>query len=198
MTRDPRVDAYIAKQAPFAHPILERLREAVHSACPVAVEDIKWSAPAFMYKGEILAMMAAFKQHAAFNLWRGKQVVEAKAGEGMGQFGRLTSVEDIPEQAAIDDMIRKAMDLVDSGVKPLKEKKSEPKPPPEAPEDLKAALAENSAAAGTFESFSPSAKRDYVDWIVGAKSEATRQKRLAQAVEWMAEGKKRNWKYERC
>lgn len=198
MNDDPRVDAYIAKQAQFAHPILERLRAAVHSACPAVVEDIKWSAPAFMYKEEILAMMAAFKQHAAFNLWRGKQVVEAKAGEGIGQFGRLSSVDDVPEQAVMDEVIRRAMDLVDSGVKPLKEKKSEPKPPPEAPEDLKTALADNAAAASTFESFSPSAKREYVDWIVGAKSDATRQKRLAQAVEWMAEGKKRNWKYEKC
>lgn len=198
MTRDPRVDAYIARQAPFAHPILERLREAVHSACPAAVEDIKWSAPAFMYKGEILAMMAAFKQHAAFNLWRGKQVVEAKAGEAMGQFGRLITVDDIPPPAVIEGIIRKAVDLVDSGVKPLKEKKSEPKPPPQAPADLDAALAGNPAAAASFASFSPSAKRDYVDWIVGAKSEATRQKRLTQAVEWMSEGKKRNWKYEKC
>lgn len=197
MKQDPRIDAYIERQADFARPILERLRAMVHEACPEAEETLKWSAPSFLYKGEILAMMAGFKQHAAFNLWRGSQVVEAR-GEGMGQFGRLTSVDDLPDEQAFAAIIHKAMALTDAGVKAPVRKKSAPKPPSEAPDDLKAALAANAKAQATFEGFSPSARRDYVEWVTDAKQAATRERRIAQAVEWMAEGKKRNWKYETC
>jgi len=199
MASDPRIDAYIARQADFARPILERLRSLVHAACPQAEETLKWSAPAFIYKGEILGIMAAFKAHAAFNLWRGSQVIETGGEDrAMGQFGRLASVADIPDQPAFEAIIHKAMALTDTGVKAPKTKKSGPKPPPEAPGELIEALAANDAAAATFEAFSPSAKRDYVDWVADAKQPATRQRRIEQAVEWMAEGKKRHWKYEQC
>lgn len=196
MNRDERIDAYIARQAEFARPILEHLRSAVHAACPDAEETLKWSAPAFMYKGEILAMMAGFKAHVAFNLWRGGQVVEEKRKGAMGQFGRIASVEDLPEPSAFAAMIHKAMALVDAGVKPQREKKA--KPPIEPPEDLLAGLAGNEAALATFQGFSPSSRRDYVEWVVEAKRPETRASRIAQAVAWMAEGKKRNWKYEKC
>lgn len=197
---DPRVDAYIARKADFARPILEQIRAAVHAACPEAEESIKWSAPAFMYKGQILGIMAAFKAHAAFNLWRGTQVTgKTDAGaEAMGQFGRLTSPADLPDAAAMRDLLHKAMALTDAGVKPPSAKKHVPKPPAAIPDDLAASLAGNPAAARTFESFGPGARREYVDWVVEAKRDETRAKRIAQAVEWMAEGKKRNWKYENC
>lgn len=199
MSHDSRIDAYIERQADFARPILERLRAIIHRACPEAEETIKWGAPAFLYKGEILAIMAGFKAHAALNLWRGRQVTGDQGGEdGMGQFGRITSLEDLPGEEAIAAPIRKSMELTDQGVKPLRAPKSAPRPPAEAPDDLKAALAVAPAARATFDGFGPGARREYVDWIVEAKQAATRAKRIAQAVEWLSEGKKRNWKYEKC
>lgn len=200
MDQDPRIDAYIERQAEFAKPILARLREMVHEACPAAEESIKWGAPAFLYKGEILGIMAGFKRHAVFNLWRGKQVTGQAGAEeaAMGQFGRMTSLADVPDAKSFAALVHKAMTLADAGVKVPREKKNAPKPPPEAPEDLQAALDANPAAAATFAGFSPSARRDYVDWVREAKQTATRERRIKQAVEWMAEGKKRNWKYEKC
>jgi uncharacterized protein YdeI (YjbR/CyaY-like superfamily) len=196
MKRDERVDAYIARQAEFARPILEHLRSAVHAACPDAEETLKWSAPAFMYKGQILAMMAGFKSHVAFNLWRGSLVMEeAEARQGaMGQFGRIASIDDLPEPAALSEIVQRATTLAAAGVKPKRERAS--KAPVETPEDLKAALEANSAAMATFEAFSSSSRREYVDWVTEAKRPETRASRIQQAVGWMAEGKKRNWKYE--
>lgn len=200
MTTDPRIDAYIARSAEFARPILEELRQRVHATCPEAEETLKWSAPSFTYKGKILAVMAAFKQHVAFNLWHGAKVVadDGKAAEGMGQFGRLASVKDIPAKREMAGYIREAMRLIDSGETKGGTKAAKPKPPVVAPADLLAALAGNARAKATFDAFPPGKKREYVDWIVEAKREDTRQRRLAQAVEWMAEGKARNWKYENC
>lgn len=200
MKHDGRIDAYIGRQAEFARPILGRLRALVHDACPAVEETLKWGAPAFLYKGEILGIMAAFKHHAVFNLWRGSQVV-GRTGEeenAMGQFGRMTSGEDLPEASEFKAIIRKAMALADAGVKPPRTKKREAKPPALMPEDFEKALKAAPGAAENFESFSPSARRDYIEWVVGAKQAATRQRRIAQAAEWIAEGKKRNWKYEKC
>ncbi len=197
---DERVDAYIERQADFARPILQHLRAAVHDACPEAEETLKWSAPAFMYKGEILAMMAAFKQHAAFNFWRGTQVTgeTGKQEKAMGQFGRMATLGDVPDAETFAALVRKAMALADSGVKPPQKKKGEAKAPAETPDDLRKALAADPRAAATFEAFSPSSRREYVEWVIEAKQPATRERRIAQAVEWMAEGKKRNWKYDKC
>ncbi len=198
MKADPRVDAYIARQGDFARPVLETLRERVHAACPDIEEAIKWGAPAFLYKGKQLAMMAAFKAHAAFNFWHGTLVTGkgSKNPDAMGQFGRLGSVEDLPEPKRFEAMVRKAAALIDTGVKPPRGKAA--KAPLETPEDLKSALAASPAAAACFDGFSQSCRREYVEWIVEAKRPETREKRIAQAMEWMAEGKKRNWKYESC
>ena len=198
MSRDPRIDAYIARQGEFARPILEHLRAAVHAACPEAEETLKWSMPHFMYKGQMLAGMAAFKAHATFGFWRAKEVLGETGAErdAMGQFGRLTSLADLPEPAVLDALIRRAMAVTETGRKPRP--KAAPKPAAETPDDLTNALAANPAAATTFEAFPPSCRREYVEWIVEAKRPETRAKRLAQAVEWMAEGKRRNWKYENC
>jgi uncharacterized protein YdeI (YjbR/CyaY-like superfamily) len=197
---DERVDAYIERQADFARPILQHLRSAVHSACPEAEETLKWSAPAFMYKGEILAMMAGFKQHTAFNFSRGTQVTGDTGAQekAMGQFGRMASLDDVPDPETFAALVRKAMALTDAGVKPPQKKKAEPTAPAETPVDLRSALDANPEAAATFDGFSPSCRREYVQWVTEAKQAATREKRIAQAVEWMAEGKKRNWKYEKC
>lgn len=198
MSRDQRIDAYIARQAEFARPILERLRAAVHAACPQCEETLKWSAPAFVYKGEQLAMMAAFKAHAAFSFKRGSLVTGEEGGrtDAMGQFGRIESLADLPDDAALDALIRKAMALADAGVKPARA--SHAKAPIGMPDDLRAALDANPGAAASFDGFPPGAQRDYLEWITGAKQAATREKRMVQSVEWLAEGKKRNWKYEKC
>lgn len=198
MSREPRIDAYIAKAAPFARPILEKVRERVHAAAPEAEEAVKWGAPGFTVDGKILLIMAAFKAHAALNFWRGQEIGDGgpKAG-AMGQFGRLTSVDDLPSDDELDALIREAAALARTAPAPRKVK-HEPKPPAELHPEFAAALKANPKAKAVLESFPPSASRDYLDWIAEAKQDATRAKRIATAIEWLSEGKKRHWKYENC
>lgn len=202
--RDPRIDAYIARQADFARPILERLRTIVHEACPSVEETLKWGAPSFVYAGGILAGMAAFKQHASFGFWKHALVMgsdvprEGVPREGMGSFGRMTSLSDLPPKKEMIALIRKAMALNELGVKTTGARKAAPRPPPQVPADLAAALAKRPEARTAFDGFSPSQQREYIEWLTGAKRDDTRQKRLLQAVEWLAEGKPRNWKYMNC
>lgn len=193
---DPRVDAYIARSADFAQPVLEQLRAAVHAACPEVEEDIKWGMPFFSYKGALLCNMAAFKQHCSFGFWLRKQVVGEDAEDGMGQFGKLVSVKDLPAKKTLLAHIRKAMALNEAGVKHTRPKAA-PKPPPATPDDLAAALAQkpHTAARRHWSDFTPGKQREYVEWLNEAKTAATRQKRLATTLEWLAEGKPRNWKY---
>ncbi|HEX8903670.1 MAG TPA: YdeI/OmpD-associated family protein [Longimicrobiaceae bacterium] len=197
-TRDPRIDAYIEKSAPFARPILSHLREVVHAAVPEVQEDIKWGMPSFMYKG-ILCGLAAFKEHAAFNFWKHSLIVGGeRPDDAMGSFGRITSLADLPPDEELAKYLKEAKRLNDEGVKaPKREKPPEEKKELAVPDDLIAALETNPAAMEHFEKFSPSKRKDYIEWITDAKSDATRKKRLETAVEWISEGKGRNWKYER-
>lgn len=200
-TLNPRVDAYIERAAPFAQDILRHWRATVHAHCPDVVETIKWSFPNFTYRDKILTGMAAFKAHCSIGFWHGAAAVGAdNAKDGaMGDFGRLTSVKDLPSKAEQKAILKRAMRLIEDGVKARPaQPASAPKPPPAMPDDLAAALRANEAAARTFEALPPSHRREYIDWIVEAKKAETREKRLAQAVDWMAEGKRRNWKYENC
>lgn len=192
--RDPRIDAYIARSADFAKPILEHLRAVIHTACPEVEESIKWRCPHFMYQGKLMCSMAAFKQHCSFHFWHGKEVVGETDTEGMGQFGKITSVKELPSKKALITYVRKAIALREEGVT-RKRAKPTPKPPLELPTDFAALLKKHTAARKAFESFSPSAQREYVEWITEAKTDATRQKRIATSLEWLAEGKHRNWKY---
>jgi len=197
-TTDPRVDEYIANAAEFAQPILTHLREVIHAACPEVKETIKWSMPNFDYHG-IICNFAAFKQHCAFGFWKAELLLadeDDKGKEAMGQFGRITSVKDLPSKKVLTAYVKKAMKLNEAGVKVAKPKSA----PRElvVPDYFIAALEANPAAYEVFNKFSPSAKREYCEWLTEAKTEATRDKRMAQAVEWIAEGKKRNWKYENC
>ena len=196
-TRDPRVDAYIAKSGDFAKPILTHLRDVVHSACPSVEETMKWSAPFFDYHGT-MCQMAAFKAHVAFGFWKGALVVGRASGDGdgaAGQFGRITSIEDLPSKKELTAYIKKAMTLNEEGVAVPKEKKSKPDLP--VPPELAAALAKNKKARTVFDAFPPSHRREYCEWIGQAKGEDTRARRVEQAVEWIAEGRSRNWKYQR-
>ncbi len=199
-TRDPRVDAYIANAAPFAQPILQRLRETVHEACPGVEETMKWSMPTFMHAGGILAGMAAFKWHASFGYWKHALVLGADAPrDGMGSYGKLASAQDLPPRPRLLADIRTAAKLNESGTKaPAARRKPAPETAPDMPPELAAALAANPAAKAAFDAFAPGAQREYMAWIAEARREATRHRRLAQAVAWMAEGKRRHWKYERC
>jgi uncharacterized protein YdeI (YjbR/CyaY-like superfamily) len=200
-TRDPRIDAYIAKSPEFARPILTHLREVVHAACPDVEETMKWSRPHFLYKG-LLCGMSAFKEHCAFGFWMGSLVVgkgDGETNEAAGQFGRITKLSDLPSKKVLTGYIKKAMELNEAGVKsPARSKEKAPKPEPVAPDDLAAALDRNPAARAAFDKFSPSHKREYIEWITEAKTAATRTRRIETAIEWMAEGKPRNWKYMNC
>lgn len=198
MTQDPRIDAYIDRAAPFARPILARVRSLVHEACPDVEETIKWGMPTFVHAGGILCGMAAFKQHVSFGYWKHALVVgEGEPRDGMGSYGKMASLQDLPLKKTVIAHIRKAMKLNEDGVK-SPARKAAPKPPMEAPDDLVAALKGNKAAQATFDAFPPGCRREYIEWIVEAKRAETRAKRIAQTVEWTAEGKRRNWKYEAC
>lgn len=197
MPRDPRIDAYIADQPDFARPILTWLRDRVHSGCPDVEEGIKWSMPAFSHRGRPLAHMAAFKAHASFGFWYRDAIETGKEGEAMGQFGRIESLADLPDAAAMEAQVRAAVARIDSGDIPKRAVKLA-KPEAEVPPALAEALAREPEAAAVFDAFPPGARRDYCDWIAGAKRDATRDKRVAEAIGWIREGKKRNWKYESC
>jgi hypothetical protein len=195
--RDPRVDAYIARAPSFAQPILERVREAVHVGCPPAQETMKWGMPHFEHKGPICGM-AAFKQHVRFGFWKAALINARDPGASAPNMGagRLTSVAELPARAALVRMVRVAAGLNDEGVK-VQHRRGAPKPLPPVPPALAKALREHPKAAAAFKKFPPSHKREYIEWIADAKAEATRTRRVASAIEWIASGKSRNWKYEK-
>ncbi len=202
--KDKRVDAFIAKSQPFAQPILKHLRKIVHEACPDVEENIKWGMPAFEYKGP-MAGMASFKAHAVFIFHKGdimkdpKKILSPKSNQGgtsMGNFGKLTSLKDLPGDKTLIDYIHQAMKINDAGLKsPTKTKKAAT--PLQIPDYFLKELKKNKKAFTVFEKFAPSHRNEYILWITEAKTEETRNKRMSQALEWIAEGKGRNWKYEK-
>ena len=205
---NPKVDAYLMKAQPFARPIMTHLRELVHKACPEVEETIKWSRPFFVYRGAILGNMSAFKEHCSFGFW-GEEIgavlrAEAVLKDGsMGSLGRITSLADLPADKKMLGWIRQAAAFVDSGqyTSPIAARHKVVKPAKvalETPAEFTTALQRNKKAAAVFAAFSPSCKREYVEWVVEAKRPETRDKRIATAVEWIAEGKQRNWKYQNC
>ncbi|MFO1077232.1 MAG: YdeI/OmpD-associated family protein [Planctomycetota bacterium] len=198
VTRDKRIDAYIEKAPDFAKPVLTAIRAAVHAACPDVVETIKWRNPSFEHHG-LLCGMAAFKQHCTFGFWKHTLVCgdSDKGREAWGSFGRLLSVKDLPPKTAMAKLVKKAMKLNEEGVK-VEKPKHTPKPKPAMPPALKKALAGNALARKQWAAFTPGKQREYMEWIGEAKSDATRQRRLDDAIAWIAEGKPRNWKYMKC
>ncbi len=198
-TTDPFVDAYIDKANDFAKPILKHIRKLVHETCPDVVESKKWSFPHFGYKGEMMCSMAAFKEHCAFGFWK-QSLLEKDAfpeeRTAMGSFGKLTSLADLPNDKTLKKLIKDAMRLNDAGIKV--KKTVAPKKELVVPDVLLEALAKNEKAAETFEKFPYSCRKEYIEWITEAKTDPTRDKRLATTIEWLAEGKRRNWKYENC
>jgi uncharacterized protein YdeI (YjbR/CyaY-like superfamily) len=205
---NPKVDAYLAKARPFAQPILTHLRKLLHNACPDLAETIKWSRPFFEYRGAILCNISAFKAHCSFGFWGqeiGAVLREAKAlrGDAMGSLGRITTVDDLPSDKLMLGWIRQATGFIDRGeyTSPIAARRQvvkAPKPPIKMPPEFAKALQKNKKAATVFAAFSPSCKREYLEWIAGAKRPETRDKRIATAMVWISQGKQRNWKYQSC
>lgn len=201
--RDKRFDSYIADSAEFAQPILTHLREVVHSACPDVEEAMKWSHPHFTYQG-MLCMMASFKEHCSFGFWKASLIeglVTEESAHAHGQFGRLTSVKQLPSKKVLTGYIKQAMKLNEAGVTVPKKKavakQGAAKTALKAPADLTLALDRNRKALNTFDAFSPSQRKEYIEWVTQAKGEDTRARRIEQAVLWMSEGKPRHWKYQK-
>jgi uncharacterized protein YdeI (YjbR/CyaY-like superfamily) len=194
--KDSRIDAYIARSAEFARPILIHLRGIVHAACPQVEETLKWGMPHFQHRG-VLCGMAAFKQHCRFMFWKSALVLEDHQGRRMDQFGRITSISDLPPRPVLMGYVRKAVQLNEAGIKvpfrPTAKKKTLVIPP-----DLRAALKRNRKAQATFDNFSYSHRKEYVEWITEAKREETRTKRLESTIAWLSQGKSRHWKYANC
>ena len=194
--KDPRVDAYVEKSAPFAKPILKELRSRVHGEVPGIIETIKWGFPAFMYDGKIFFGMSAFKAHCGAGFWHPLMRGTDKSPEGIGEFGKITAIGQLPSRGEFAKLARRAKKLADDGVK------GPPRPKPPAnrkvtvPKDLAGLLAKNAKARATFAGFPYSKKKDYVTWINEARREETRAQRVATTIEWLAEGKSRMWKYE--
>lgn len=197
---DPRVDAYIERAKDFAKPILSHIRVLVHAACPDVTETMKWSFPHFDYKG-MMCSMAAFKEHCAFGFWKQSLLEDAAfptEKTAMGSFGRITTVADLPDDKTMKKLIVDAARLNDEGIKVQRAPVSKEKKELVVPEILVAALETNALASETFNNFPYSKKKDYIEWITEAKTYATRDKRLTTTIEWLAEGKARMWKYEKC
>jgi uncharacterized protein YdeI (YjbR/CyaY-like superfamily) len=204
--KDPRVDAYISKVADFAKPIMTHLREVIHTACPDVEETWKWSFPNFMYHGAIMCNMAAFKEHCAFGFWKASlmqdadKILENRDKDGMGHLGKIYSLKDLPKDAVLKKYIKAAMRLNEEGVKlPPRQKVTEKeKKELKIPDYFIKELKKNKKAKKVYNEFSYSKKKEYIDWFEEAKTEATRNKRISEALDWIAEGKSRNWKYMNC
>ena len=211
-TLNPKVDQYIAKSAEFARPILTHIRDVVHAAAPAIIEEIKWGFPFFTQDGEIVCAMRGFKAHCGLFFWKGALVVPDGQEEGMGQFGKLTSVEQLPSKRVLTDYVKKALQLNEAGVpapyvaarrakagaaKSGATTKARPTKSDDVPPALLAAIGKNKTALATWKGFAPSHRREYAEWVADAKRDETKGKRIAQAVEWIAEGRQRNWKYQK-
>jgi uncharacterized protein YdeI (YjbR/CyaY-like superfamily) len=200
---DPRIDAYIAKSADFARPVLEHLRKLVHKACPGVDEAIKWSMPFFDFNGAPLCNMSGFKQHCAFGFWNAsllkdpEGILHVRDKNSMGHLDRITSLKDLPSDKTLIAYIKEAAVLNEKGIKKPSRTSAVPKAALPVPAALASALKKNKKAGAAFEAFAPSHRREYIEWITEAKTEETRDKRIATTLEWLAEGKSRNWKYQK-
>jgi uncharacterized protein YdeI (YjbR/CyaY-like superfamily) len=202
LSLSPKIDAYVQRAPAFAQPILTHLRHLVHESCPQIEETIKWSRPFFVYRGVILFNMSAFKEHCSFGFWGSEMAAVLRAAkvtrDGMGSLDRITSLSDLPSDKRMGAFIRQAAAFVDNGqyTSPMSNRSKVVKELPVAPPEFMAELKKNKQAAVSFEALSPSCKREYLEWIADAKRPETRDKRIATSIEWIAEGKQRNWKYQ--
>ena len=196
MAFNPKVDEYISNASEFAQPILKKIRAIVHDAYPDIEENIKWGMPSFDYKG-IVCHMAAFKAHCSFGFFKHKLIKGLEGDGGMNSFGKLKSIEDLPDEELLKTYIQEAILLNEQGIK-LPKKPTTKKKELIIPNELTEALLKHPKAATVFDSFSYTHKKEYAEWIAEAKRDATKEKRVQQAIEWLKDGKHRNWKYENC
>ena len=196
-TKDPRIDAYIAKSADFAQPILKHLRKVVHAGCPDVTETLKWSMPHFDYKG-VMCGMAAFKEHCSFGFWKESLIFGNTTAEksGMGSFGCIKSLKDLPSEKTLIGYVKKAAALNEAGIKAPGRTQPKKREPIAIPDDFGAALKKNAKARKNFDAFAPSKRREYLEWITEAKRAETRKQRLAHSIQLLAEGKPLHWKYQ--
>lgn len=113
----------------------------------------------------------------------------------MGSFGCITSRKDLPNEKTLIGYVKKATALNEAGIKAPGRTKPKKRKPIEVPDYFATALKKNARARKTFEGFPPSHRREYLEWVTEAKREETRNQRLTTSIEWLAEGKARNWKY---
>ncbi len=193
--RDPRVDACIARAAPFARPILKHIRKIVHAGCPEVRESIKWQFPHFEHHG-VMCGMATFKHHCTFGFWKASLLFDKPIRErdAMGHFGRITSLADLPDDEKLIALVRKAAAINEASINVRRPKSA--RKPISVPDYFKSALQKNAKARNTFVTLRPSHQREYLEWVTEAKREETRASRIAKSLRWLAEGKTRNWKYQ--
>ncbi|MBK6396857.1 MAG: YdeI/OmpD-associated family protein [Bacteroidetes bacterium] len=197
MKKDKAIDQYIKQSKEFAQPILKHFRSLVHTHCPETEETLKWGFPHFQYKG-IMCSMASFSGHCAIGFWKGSLIPELQKIEdssAMGQLGRISDLKDLPSDKVLATIIKKAMKLNDEGVKSPTHSKPKSIVDVKIPDYILTAIKKNKKVAANFTAFSNSQQKEYVEWIEEAKTETTRIKRLETMLEWVSEGKIRNWKY---
>jgi uncharacterized protein YdeI (YjbR/CyaY-like superfamily) len=200
---DSKVDKYVAESMDFAKPIMEHWRQLVHDTCPEVVEAIKWSLPHFDYRGDFMCVMAAYKSHCSFTFLKSGMMTDVRLQENKSLkpiqrfLGKITRLEDLPPDEEFIGFLKEAMQLNEQGMKFSRPKKEGPSPSLEVPDYFQEQLDANPAAKAVFESKSPNFRKEYLVWITDAKTDATREKRMDQAIEWIAEGKGRNWKYQK-
>jgi uncharacterized protein YdeI (YjbR/CyaY-like superfamily) len=199
---NPELDDYLAKSAGFAKPIMQHLRELLHETCPEIVEEIKWGIPHFDYKGEMMCIFAAHKNHCSFTFWKESLMSDQKFKENPSlqaskrYLGKIISLSDLPSDKQLVAYIKEAMALNENGVKLVPRKSEKPKNIA-IPDYFAKELAAKPKVKKIFDSKSDSFRKDYLVWITDAKTETTRQKRIAESLEWIAEGKGRFWKYDK-
>jgi len=198
---EPEVDAYAEGVEAFAKPILAHLRGLIRATCPEVVETLKWGIPHFDYRGEMMCIFAAYRSHCAFSFWKSalmsdprlKASIDLPASKRF--MGKLRSLADLPVDAELTAWIREAMLLNEQGAKVAPRKTSAAPKIVVAPPAFVERLAASPSVKAMFESKSASFQKEYNVWIAEAKTEATRDKRINEALAWIAEGKGRFWKY---
>jgi uncharacterized protein YdeI (YjbR/CyaY-like superfamily) len=199
-TRQSKFEAYADQLPDFAIPIFGHLRALVHATCPQVSEEVKWSIPHFVHGGENLCIFAAYAKHCSFSFAKDSLMADPRLKSSAARpaakrfMGRLTTLSDLPPDDDLAAWIAEAMSLNDRGIK-LPPRQSDGSKPVEVPQAFTDALAANPAAKAVFDTKSPSFRKEYNVWIGDAKTDATRQKRIGEALTWIAEGKGRFWKY---
>jgi hypothetical protein len=201
-----QVTAYAAAMPAYAQPIFAHLRALIHTTCPDTDEAIKWSIPHFERDGDYLCIFAASPGHASFTFYKQQLMSDPRLRDNLNLpaikrfMGRLTSLSDLPDDATLAAMLQEAADLNARGVRlPDRAPKTPPviDMPSAVATAVATALAANPAAQAVWDAKSAAWRKDYLVWITAAKTDPTRDARIAEALDWIADGKARFWKYQK-